>query len=477
MNFYRKIINRSFFNGSISNYSSKNVISICYTSLKLNKVSEFHTHTILPDIKTISGKESRNEIEKNEEGISEIDISKIDAKGGVDGTDVPKFNLEKIDIKNFTYEELWKFIVDLKNKKGISYKEIGDAIPGLNYRTVLYHIRKYERETVKGEFKEPKKKEYKNLEFGYESWTAEDDAKLLASYKKYGDFVLVSEFDFPHKRPYLLKNHHERLVSNKGLWSKEEIDRLFKGIELYGNGWQKVAEHVKTRSVLQCKTNYLYLKHGTDLSKKKRWTEKETEKLIELVEKHGTGNWSFLAKELGSAKTYLQLISRYRYIMKDKKNINNWTQKEDDLLLNSINKHGLRNWIKVSKDLEDHKRSPINCYTRWLQINPEFNYGQWEQKEVDLLIEYAKRYKKKWPIISQILVTRTPYACQKKWYEIHLPNLKIGNWDTEEIVKLEELVVKHSKNWAKISLELGTRTPQSCNMRYLKLERAKKKEK
>jgi SHAQKYF class myb-like DNA-binding protein len=40
-----------------------------------------------------------------------------------------------------------------------------------------------------------------------------------------------------------------------GRWSNEEHDLFIRGLELYGKGWKKVANLIKTRTVVQIRTH------------------------------------------------------------------------------------------------------------------------------------------------------------------------------------------------------------------------------
>lgn len=40
-----------------------------------------------------------------------------------------------------------------------------------------------------------------------------------------------------------------------GRWSNEEHDLFIRGLELYGKGWKKIANLIKTRTVVQIRTH------------------------------------------------------------------------------------------------------------------------------------------------------------------------------------------------------------------------------
>jgi hypothetical protein len=41
-----------------------------------------------------------------------------------------------------------------------------------------------------------------------------------------------------------------------GVWDHEEHQLFEEGVKIFDKGWQRVSEHVKTRTVTQCRTHF-----------------------------------------------------------------------------------------------------------------------------------------------------------------------------------------------------------------------------
>ncbi|XP_036892509.1 snRNA-activating protein complex subunit 4 isoform X2 [Sturnira hondurensis] len=100
----------------------------------------------------------------------------------------------------------------------------------------------------------------------------------------------------------------------KGLWAPEEDAKLLQAVAKYGEqDWFKIREEVPGRSDAQCRDRYLRKLHFS--LKKGRWNSKEEEKLIELIEKHGVGHWAKIASELPH-RTGSQCLSKWKVMVR-----------------------------------------------------------------------------------------------------------------------------------------------------------------
>ncbi|XP_059957964.1 snRNA-activating protein complex subunit 4 [Mesoplodon densirostris] len=100
----------------------------------------------------------------------------------------------------------------------------------------------------------------------------------------------------------------------KGLWAPEEDAKLLRAVAKYGEqGWFKIREEVPGRSDAQCRDRYLRRLHFS--LKKGRWNSKEEEKLIELIEKYGVGHWAKIASELPH-RTGSQCLSKWKIMVR-----------------------------------------------------------------------------------------------------------------------------------------------------------------
>jgi len=84
-------------------------------------------------------------------------------------------------------------------------------------------------------------------------------------------------------------------------WTSQEDDRLREALILNKKGtknWREVAAHVGTKTAHQCQQRWKNTLNPDVLRIKGRWTTEEDTRLAELVKRHGTKNWRYIASHL-----------------------------------------------------------------------------------------------------------------------------------------------------------------------------------
>ena len=81
----------------------------------------------------------------------------------------------------------------------------------------------------------------------------------------------------------------------KGLWSKEEDERILACVSQGITKWAEICRHIPGRNGKQCRERYE--NHLKPSLKKGHWEEAELQLLIRLHEVHGN-RWSRIAREL-----------------------------------------------------------------------------------------------------------------------------------------------------------------------------------
>lgn len=84
-------------------------------------------------------------------------------------------------------------------------------------------------------------------------------------------------------------------------WTSQEDDRLREALILNKKGtknWREVASHVGTKTPHQCQQRWKSTLNPDVLRVKGRWTAEEDSRLAELVKRHGTKNWRYIASHL-----------------------------------------------------------------------------------------------------------------------------------------------------------------------------------
>ena len=90
-----------------------------------------------------------------------------------------------------------------------------------------------------------------------------------------------------------------------------------------------------------------------------------------------------------------------------------WSDKEDQLLRNWVNKHGAYNWTKCSEYIKG--RSGKQCREHWNNsLDPELLKGQWTSEEDLLIMIFYEKYDGSWKKNIPIFKNRTKNTIKNK---------------------------------------------------------------
>ncbi|KAK9719610.1 Myblike DNAbinding domain-containing protein [Basidiobolus ranarum] len=144
-------------------------------------------------------------------------------------------------------------------------------------------------------------------------WTEEEDLSLLDGVEKYGrDWERIVK-DIPGRSSRHALLRYDKFLNpntSRDKWSPEEDDLLLKGCQKYGRSWTKISESIPSRTPFQLQARYDA--HVNPKITKGRWTDEESEQLLNLVKKYGH-DWTRVAQEL-STKSNVQALLRYNYL-------------------------------------------------------------------------------------------------------------------------------------------------------------------
>ena len=127
-----------------------------------------------------------------------------------------------------------------------------------------------------------------------------------------------------------------------------------------------------------------------------------------------------------------------------------WSEVEDQLLLNAVQKFGTHNWGLVAASVSGRTRK--QCRERWAgKLNPELAKEPWSNDEDNKLIELHKKLGNKWALISVHLAGRSPIMLKNRWGYImrHLNQSKthtIVNDDIAQNHPLDQPLINNEDN-------------------------------
>ncbi|TPX51208.1 hypothetical protein CcCBS67573_g10048, partial [Chytriomyces confervae] len=172
--------------------------------------------------------------------------------------------------------------------------EIGDRIGWMDWRAIA-------AEMGNGRLPWQCFKLYKKyIDTSSQFWTAEEDAHLRQLVEKHGNnWAIIARSMESRGRLQCQSRWRQNLRPglSKGKWNSLENQALQDAVQQFGTkNWVSVANAVGTRTEIQCRERYLSVYEPGLL--KGKFSAEEIEKLIDLVQVHGTESWSLVAEAM-----------------------------------------------------------------------------------------------------------------------------------------------------------------------------------
>lgn len=143
-----------------------------------------------------------------------------------------------------------------------------------------------------------------------------------------------------------------------------------------------------------------------------RWSEGEYLRLVALVRDHGE-NWDKISESFTN-KTAKQCMQKFKNSARSAKK-GNWTEEEDQILMEWIRNHGPNKWTECSKNIRG--RCGKQCRERWVNIlNPGVKKGNWTVDEQRLIFHNLKRFLTSWSLMAKELDGRTENSIKNYFY-------------------------------------------------------------
>ncbi|XP_060245689.1 snRNA-activating protein complex subunit 4 isoform X2 [Meriones unguiculatus] len=203
---------------------------------------------------------------------------------------------------------------------------------------------------------------------------------------------------------------------NKQEWSTEEVEQL-KAIAAKHSHleWHLVAEELGTsRSAFQCLQKFQQYNKAL---KRKEWTEEEDHMLTQLVQEMRVGNHIPYRKIVYfmEGRDSMQLIYRWTKSLDPSLKRGLWTPEEDAKLLQAVAKYGAQDWFKIREEVPG--RSDAQCRDRYIRrLHFSLKKGRWNAKEEQQLIQLIEKYGVgHWARIASELPHRSGSQCLSKW--------------------------------------------------------------
>ncbi|CAI2170016.1 210_t:CDS:1 [Funneliformis geosporum] len=245
----------------------------------------------------------------------------------------------------------------------------------------------------------------------------------------------------------------------KTKYSKEEIRLLNDAVKEHGKSWELISEHcffsTRTPRSLLIKWNDLNKSFKDKEIYTKEWTEEEDNILLEKIIEFGVGDWSKISEYLHT-KDRKQICKRYIRLSAKSSQKGEWTIEEDHHLFDLVAKFG-KQWITFSQMLD---RPCYNISYRYFLLTN----SSWTHDANIKLRNAILNHGENWFEISKLFPNRKLNNI-KLHYKKHPklnPLINVGKWKAFEIERFEIAVNRFGKIWKKVAKYVETRTPLQC---------------
>ncbi|XP_051155066.1 snRNA-activating protein complex subunit 4 [Leptopilina boulardi] len=365
-----------------------------------------------------------------------------------------ELNKQLIQRLQVTREQIATLLEECKRKKEIIGQKLKQRMKTSNIKTITSHAGMPYFKT-KEYFAAPPNEDTKLKEARGElqiihlrrvlRWTAKDKELLLKSIHR----------EVVETMRYMPGNEKIDLNSIKLGKNAALPDIIVREIGEMGErefDWMKIAvsDFQNKHSPEECRVMWNIFLHPS--INKFKWKKKELVDLEKYAKQYKNENWDKIAEKLGTHRSGYQCFVKYNTMKKMPQNDKPWSKQEDRKLIQLINKFKIGdfiNWGDIASCMKTRTKHQI--YFRWMySLAPHLKKGRFTEDEDKLFLDAIEKYGLNFKKISALVLPARTSAQLSDHYNT-LTNKDDNSWTVDQDMKLLQLHKEHGKNWSKIA--------------------------
>jgi hypothetical protein len=240
-------------------------------------------------------------------------------------------------------------------------------------------------------------------------------------------------------------------ATERRLWTDDEVELLKKGVEEYGLQWHKIRDaYLPHRAIQMIHERYWRMQ----AKKRGRFSEKERSQLEMAIEIFGEdADWELIAGQV-PGRTASQCRKNWKYSKTHHvhKLDEPWTDQDRERLKCAVERFGTKRWTLVSEFVVG--KTPDQCRNEWREkLDPVVDTSRWSGQERDRLMELVMDHlsrKDDEEERARALAASGTAASNGQVFVDPAPRYK----------------GKRKIDWSEIAKEFKGRTPQQCRLQF-----------
>ncbi|KAG0249779.1 Myb-like DNA-binding domain protein [Mortierella polycephala] len=252
------------------------------------------------------------------------------------------------------------------------------------------------------------------------------------------------------------------------LWTDLELELLKKGVQEYGHRWSDIRDNfLPHRNTQMISDRYL----RSQAKKMGRFTEKERSLLEAAIETFGEdAGWGLIASHVpGRTANQCRQTWNYSRTHHIQMHDESWTKQDRERLKNAVARFGTKKWTLVSDFVVG--KTPNQCRNEWqVKSDPTMKRNRWSGKETDLLmelvVELMGREEKEEEVSRVAAFTKSQREKEEGGGDGEDKDSRVQSGKIKFEDPMPRFKGKRKIDWKEVAKGIDGRTAEQCRLRF-----------